>query len=593
MGLRAVLATGLSALLIFPLATAFGVPAAAAYPGVMLAMSAAVALNEPERAARVTMALLPVAGAVALLLGTLLAPHDRIRVAVLGVVVFFAVWARRFGPRGFALGMVAFMAYFVGVFFAVPLRLLPEMGAGVVLAFAVNAFVQVALVPNDPTAVVAHARRSLRALLGLILREMPKLLDGEEIPRRLSEQLRRSALQFDEQLDAAENQDAADLWRDAVVEEELAIEAGIQAVRALRPQANEVRRAVSAALHAARTAVRRPSAGHEQRFERLLNILRREAPEPARAPLHDLCVALHEIARQRDVPDPSELRMTGTGVLPLQKLPPPEPGRLRPTTRLAIQAAIATTLAALAGHLLSSQRWYWAVIASFVVFNSAATAGDALVRAWNRTLGTAAGIGAGFAAVEAAHRHRRVEVGFLFVCIFLGFYAFRRSYFWLVVCITALIAVFYSLVGRFTPGILFLRLEETVIGAAIAVLVASFILTQPTVERAQRAVEEELRAARGVLEGLSLPAKELRARARAHDRALLDVVLAADLLQAPVVARTQRGPALPLHQVVLLGHRTRLLARQALRGEGSFEDDARRLSAELPAQVSDDFRSNG
>lgn len=590
LGLRALFATALSALAVFPLASALGVPSTAAYPGVMLAMSGAVAVNEPARGARRTMLLMPLCAGIALLLGTILAPHLWERVAVLGVVVFCAVWARRFGPRGFALGMVSFMAYFMGVFFSAPLKLGPALIGGVLIAFAITALVRLVLVPDDPAAVVSHARSSFRALIALILEQLPGVLSEPHEPRRLLESmrsLRRAALQFAEQLDAAENQEAADAWRDAVAEEELAVELALDALRALKPF--DLHRPVIAALHAARGAMVRPSQGHKERFESLLSKLRQEAPADARAPLHALCLALHEVAVRRDVPLVEELRMTGTGVLPLQKLRPAEPGHLRPTTRLAIQAALATTLAAVAGHLLSTVRWYWAVIACFVVFNSAATAGDAFVRAWQRTLGTAAGIVAGFAAVEAARRHQRVEVGLLFVCIFLGFYAFRRSYFWLVVCITALIAVFYSLVGRFTPGVLFLRLEETVIGAALAVLVASFILKQPTVERARDAMEKELRAARALLDGLGVvPLPELRLLAREHDRALLDAVQASDLLRSPPLARAHARAAAEVHAAVVLGHRTRLLAREALRGEA--DDDLTHRAGELRAQVSDDFQ---
>ncbi len=147
---------------------------------------------------------------------------------------------------------------------------------------------------------------------------------------------------------------------------------------------------------------------------------------------------------------------------------------------------------------------------------------------------------AGLAAVEALGGHVRAEVAVLFACIFGGFYAFRRSYLFLVVCFTALIALFYSLVGRFTPGILLLRLEETTLGAAIAVVIATVVLRAPTTSRVRDSVAGELRAIRNVLDALSgepLDPATLRRRSREHDRALLDLLDAYELLRAPPIRR--------------------------------------------------------
>jgi Fusaric acid resistance protein-like len=79
----------------------------------VLAMISNLAVNEPDLGRRrVTTALMfgPAAGAVAL--GTLLAPHRIVADAVFVAVTMAAVYVRRFGPRGFALGMAGFMPYF-------------------------------------------------------------------------------------------------------------------------------------------------------------------------------------------------------------------------------------------------------------------------------------------------------------------------------------------------------------------------------------------------------------------------------------------------------------------------------------------------
>ena len=82
---------------------------------------------------------------------------------------------------------------------------------------------------------------------------------------------------------------------------------------------------------------------------------------------------------------------------------------LHPATRQAIQATVAGGLAILAGYAVSSTRWFWAVIASFVIFNRATTRGDILMRAWHRILGTVIGVLAGILLATVVRGHRELS----------------------------------------------------------------------------------------------------------------------------------------------------------------------------------------
>ncbi|MEV7728016.1 FUSC family protein [Streptomyces sp. NPDC087917] len=91
-------------------------------------------LDATVRAQRLTTALLPVAGFPVLALATTLHGMPQARDAAFLAVVFAGVYARRFGPRGHALGIFAFMMFFVTQFLhAVPAQL-PELFAAVGLA---------------------------------------------------------------------------------------------------------------------------------------------------------------------------------------------------------------------------------------------------------------------------------------------------------------------------------------------------------------------------------------------------------------------------------------------------------------------------
>lgn len=102
-------------------------------------------MDTSVRAQALTTALLPVAGFPVLALATTL--HDRplLRAAAWLAVVFCGAYARRFGPRGHALGIFAFMMFFVTQFLhAVPAEL-PSLFAAVALALAAASAVRFGL----------------------------------------------------------------------------------------------------------------------------------------------------------------------------------------------------------------------------------------------------------------------------------------------------------------------------------------------------------------------------------------------------------------------------------------------------------------
>lgn len=113
MATRTTAALACSLAMLYVLTRATGQPLTVAVLGVVITMIAARSVNEPDpRQQRITMTLLPAPAALSITAAALLAPHPLAADAVFVTVVFAAVYVRRFGPRGRALGMVAFMAYF-------------------------------------------------------------------------------------------------------------------------------------------------------------------------------------------------------------------------------------------------------------------------------------------------------------------------------------------------------------------------------------------------------------------------------------------------------------------------------------------------
>src|SRR6202000_1716641 len=97
----------------------------------------------------------------------------------------------------------------------------------------------------------------------------------------------------------------------------------------------------------------------------------------------------------------------------------PEPSEgLLPTTRQAIQVSIAAALAIVVGELVSPARWYWAVIATFVILAGTHSWGETLTKGWQRLVGTVLGVPCGVLVAIVFEGNRVGSLVMIFVCLF-------------------------------------------------------------------------------------------------------------------------------------------------------------------------------
>ena len=170
------------------------------------------------------------------------------------------------------------------------------------------------------------------------------------------------------------------------------------------------------------------------------------------------------------------------------------------STRQAVQVGVATSLAIVGGELISPSRWYWAVIAAFVVFAGTSSRGDVLTRGRDRVIGTVGGVVAGMALAFVVDGAVVPTLVLLLVCLFLAIYTVRISPGLLAFWITALLALLYGLIGQFSVETLVLRIEETAIGAALGMLAGFLILPTGTREAFGAALDEVVAATYAVLD---------------------------------------------------------------------------------------------
>ena len=150
--------------------------------------------------------------------------------------------------------------------------------------------------------------------------------------------------------------------------------------------------------------------------------------------------------------------------------------RLAPYTRVAIQMGTAVGIAIVLGELLSERRFYWAVIAALITFIGANNAGEQTRKALYRVGGTLVGIAIGSLLANAVGHDTYWSLGVILTALFFGFYLMRINYAFLVVGITVMVSQLYVQLGEFSNSLLLLRLEETALGAGVAIAVVTLVL---------------------------------------------------------------------------------------------------------------------
>ncbi|MCO7196863.1 FUSC family protein, partial [Pseudonocardia sp. McavD-2-B] len=581
---------------------------------VVLAMISNLAVNENDlRRRRVTTALMVVPAAASATVSALLSTNRVAADVVFVLVMMVAVAVRRYGPRGVALGMAAFMPFFFVQFLHAGPGELPFLLAGVVIGIGSTFLLRCLVFTRRSEAVLDALFRAFEARLHALLLtavEAVENADGEpdlDPLVRAQARLNETALLVTDRLDDTDS--GTDTGPDAVagpvaglrqwiVDSELAAERVAMSVRRSVehhdpiPDGDRAELAEGLRALAAATAVGTPGAIAARLYDGARSAVADIVDRPAGVGpaareqrigfavvrLADAMQTTVEQARLRIAEHHDTDRETAGGDPapgPVPEQVPPPAGRdrfggLALHTRQAVQVGVATSLAIVVGELISPARWYWAVIAAFVVFAGTASRGDVLSRGWARAVGTAGGVVAGMLLALLVGGNVVASLALLFVCVFLALYLVRISQAMMAFWITAVLALLYGVIGQFSVQTLVLRVEETVVGGALGMLAAYLVL--PTRSRtafaealddALTAVDVSLRTS--VDAALGRPgAGDPLEKARAVDTAVATVRTRAVPLQHPVARRPlRRGVHHTVRVVGAVDHYTRQLAAQA------------------------------
>lgn len=604
-----------------------------------------------------TILLMPLPMIAGLAVGLATGAHRAVALTLLTAILAGGAYLRRFGPWGFFGGQLLFMGDFMGFFlgsqvgFATLAWLAPEVCVGA----AVAALAQLLLFHPSRRRTLRRIRRSFGSRARALVDTAVDVLDDPG-DRRAHARLQRRTVRLNEtalMLDAAlgvpgavPDGATARLLHRVVFDAEQALSnmarfAATLGRLALQPQdATLVRQALTA-------VGRHDAAGAHDAATRLFDRVR-DASTPRlvaiegsderhrRIILHRFATSVQDWSqvaadplrrrpgdraedRDRDCGEPeaftSPVQLIG-GWLPGSSMvsasASTERGprlldrvRMAPNVRIALQIGVAVSGAILLGSLLSERRFYWAVIAAFVTFMGANNALEQVRKGLLRVAGTLIGVLIGSLLAHAIGHHTDLAVLTVLVAIGLGIYLLRISYAFMVVGITVMVSQLYVQLGEYSDSLLRLRLEETAIGAAVAIVTVLVVFPLRSWQVVRVAARDHAQAVQTLADGTlrrlttadqdAQPEGELHAAARNLDATHQTLVAAL----RPV--RGLPGPGSDIHRGLRAAadasvHRARMMLRESeqlrsadgagdrLRPDADALDGARRqLHASLQA----------
>ena len=239
------------------------------------------------------------------------------------------------------------------------------------------------------------------------------------------------------------------------------------------------------------------------------------------------------------------------------------PGTMRPSphTRMALQMAAALAASFAVGYLAFPSHWRWIVLTAFIVNSGNRGRQDVVYKSVLRVLGAAGGT---LVAMLVAHQVAiggPLAMGAMLASVFLGVWLRPWGYGWWALFVTLALALLQTLQPAAAPLLLWQRLVEIVIGAALGLCAAWFVLPVRSTDALRKRIAEALAAMSEALDPQAAerrPAaivaamkrvEQLRPSFRARRLALrrwqsvqpMDWIDALAACEAPVVALARRG----------------------------------------------------
>ncbi|WP_166462629.1 FUSC family protein [Amycolatopsis acidicola] len=458
--------------------------------GGVAAMQGSAAVLQRTASARIRFGLaVPVAATAGISVAVLLREEAGTVAELLGFVAitFGAVLVRRYGPAFAVLGLVGWTGCYVSMIVRPPVSRLPSLVCAEVVAGLCIVVLSLTLFRHRPHASLRHALRGWHRRTELVfaaaagLLERPGRVRRTRLDRRYA-RLSSVALTVEGWLAdpaSSRNTGHAAFVRERLLRSEAAVDVIVESVRRLGGSPGTAGHWVPVLRLLARGSDEEAAEEARHRLESLLAGPEDPAWQTAVAVL--ACVRAGRGWHEADGHDPAAgftpvVAVGPGGALPgMAGVAAAVAGGALPV-RQAVQTTVAAALAIVLGMPVSPTQYYWSLIAVFIVLLGPATVAETVSRGLHRVAGTVLGCLVAIPVTALLHGNPALVIPAVLLSCLLGYYLMPVSYAVLVFFITLCVFQLYDLMHSYHPGLLPIRLAETALGAAIAVLVAWVVL---------------------------------------------------------------------------------------------------------------------
>ncbi|OXS59058.1 putative membrane protein YccC [Bacillus sp. V-88] len=479
-----------------------------------------VVMDDTTVKKKITTLLVGVSVATGITLGSAFAHYSLVVNALLVGVIFSAFYFSRFAIRYFSMGMAGFMSIYISSILQLDVAHLEWFYLGIVIGL-VFAFLYNFIIFKDSVHMLRRSMRSFHIQSNLTFTILMKMIEDPNTSGKRRKQLDQNVRRLNEYArsvagDINEN-DLKKLWpgieasqlRLYVFDTEMLIQTLTDSLKKLKDlealEVRELRRLLVWVIRSLRDA------------EVLAQDYDPRSLEEAEKAIQALRLILSEVLNQEEKPEgwvyllrriESIANHVLEAAITIQEslnvseykgstvegdTEPEEEDKedeseedksLKPSTRKAIQALVAGTIAIIVGVMIAPAQPYWVLLTTFIVQIGTETVGRTYMKAFQRSIGTVIGAIIGFGAANLVSGNSQLEVVLLFAVLFLAFYLFPVSYTLMSLFITMLIAFMYDLLlGGISIQLMGARVIDTIAGAIIALLVSAFVFPKRTKDK--------------------------------------------------------------------------------------------------------------
>ncbi|WP_051758544.1 FUSC family protein [Rossellomorea vietnamensis] len=479
-----------------------------------------VVMDDTTGKKKITTLLVGVSVATGITLGSAFAHYSLVVNALLVGVIFSAFYFSRFAIRYFSMGMAGFMSIYISSILQLDVAHLEWFYLGIVIGL-VFAFLYNFIIFKDSVHMLRRSMRSFHIQSNLTFTILMKMIEDPNTSGKRRKQLDQNVRRLNEYArsvagDINEN-DLKKLWpgieasqlRLYVFDTEMLIQTLTDSLKKLKDlealEVRELRRLLVWVIRSLRDA------------EVLAQDYDPRSLEEAEKAIQALRLILSEVLNQEEKPEgwvyllrriESIANHVLEAAITIQEslnvseykgstvegdTEPEEEDKedeseedksLKPSTRKAIQALVAGTIAIIVGVMIAPAQPYWVLLTTFIVQIGTETVGRTYMKAFQRSIGTVIGAIIGFGAANLVSGNSQLEVVLLFAVLFLAFYLFPVSYTLMSLFITMLIAFMYDLLlGGISIQLMGARVIDTIAGAIIALLVSAFVFPKRTKDK--------------------------------------------------------------------------------------------------------------